>query len=123
MKIGLDLDGTVYAHPEFFAELIKSMTEAGHEFYCVSSHGRDQWENDCERLMKKGVPAYLISPDLMQDKRHASIKIKGDTASKLDLVFDDDFRIQQFTSTPVMCPLLGGHAFPVGDRVEFKGSL
>jgi hypothetical protein len=38
MRIGLDLDGTVYQYPEFFRDLIESFHAMGHEFFCTSSH-------------------------------------------------------------------------------------
>jgi hypothetical protein len=106
MKIGLDLDGTVYAHPAFFAELIRAMAAAGHKFYVISSHGRGEWEpEDVPRLEKLGVPASLIDPSLMHHTRHGELAIKGRAADACDFVFDDDTRLRQFTRTPVFAPL------------------
>lgn len=108
MKIGLDLDGTVYAHPGFFAEMIRGMTALGHTFHCISSHARAEWESeDAPRLVRMGVPADLIDPSLMHPARHGELTIKGRAADACDFVFDDDVRLQQHTRTPVLCPLRG----------------
>jgi hypothetical protein len=107
MRIGLDLDGTVYSHPAFFAEMIRAMTAAGHSFFCISSHGRPEWEDDCRRLAKAGVPHELIDPSLMNPTRHGELTIKGKAADACDFVFDDDARLQSYTRTPVFAPLRG----------------
>lgn len=107
MKIGLDLDGTVYAHPAFFAEMISAMSSAGHQLFCISSHGRHEWEEtDVKRLTDLGVPAQLICPDLMNVVRHGDLAIKGHAADQCDIVFDDDVRLANYTKTPVMAPLV-----------------
>ena len=104
MKIGLDLDGTVYQYPEFFRELINAFAALGHEFFCTSSHARHEWPSDCERLAALGIDATKISPALMNPTRHGDIRLKARQADLLDLVFDDDARIQALTGTPVFCP-------------------
>ena len=111
MKIGLDLDGTVYAHPQFFAELIGALHPRGHRFFCISSHGRWEWDvggdagdNDLTRLRKLGVPADLIDTSLMHSDRHGDLRIKGQAASHCDLVFDDDLRLKDFTTAAVFAP-------------------
>lgn len=104
LKIGLDLDGTVYAYPDFFRDLIDSFYMAGHRFFCTSSHARSEWPEDCERLRKLGIDPDKISPDLMYAERHGHIHLKAKQADRLDLVFDDDSRIQSLTSTPIFCP-------------------
>jgi|GEM_PF-6126053 len=109
MKIGLDLDGTVFAHPRFFAALIESMHHSGHLFFCTSSHARSEWPNDCKRLRALGVNPDLIDPSLMHDRRHGDVRLKAKQADQLDIVFDDDARIQEFTKTPIMSPMTGGH--------------
>ena len=106
MRIGLDLDGTLYSHPEFFAELIAALSSRGHTFYCISSHARSDWDaTDMSRLQAMGVPAQLIDPSLMHPERHGELSIKGRAADKCDLVFDDDVRLQSHTRTPVFAPL------------------
>lgn len=117
MKIGLDLDGTVYSHPQFFAAMIVAMHAQGHEFFCISSHGRWEWDatdrepecvtgtNDVKRLSAVGIPAHLIDPRLMHVERHGHLSIKGQAADNCDFVFDDDVRLQQYTRTPVFSPL------------------
>lgn len=106
LRIGLDLDGTVYSHPGFFAELIESMSVRGHKFYCISSHGRSEWEvADVPRLTSLGVRADLISPELMHHERHGHLAIKGRAADRCDLVFDNDERLKEYTRAKVMRPL------------------
>jgi len=104
MKIGLDLDGTLYSFPEFFIPFIKQMSAVGWQFFCTSSHARSEWEKDIIRLGKMGYEPDLIDPAMMYDHRHGDIKLKAKQADLLDMVFDDDGRVQQFTTTPIMCP-------------------
>lgn len=104
MKIGLDLDGTVYAYPDFFRDLINSFSVLGHQFFCTSGHPRSEWPADCERLLALGINSDLISPDMMYSERNTHVHLKAKQADQLDLVFDDDGRIQTMTSTPVFCP-------------------
>lgn len=105
MIIGLDLDGTVYAHPKFFAELIEKLDSDYNVFYCISSHGIDEWPSDMDRLYALGIPAHLISSALMNPVRHGDLSIKGRAADQCDFVFDDDQRLQAHTKTPVFAPL------------------
>lgn len=104
MKIGLDLDGTVYSFPAFFAAFICAMNPQGHKFYCTSSHGRDEWPQDLERLFKLGIQGDLIDPSLMHHERHGDLAIKGKAADYCDVVFDDDVRLASYTRTPVFSP-------------------
>lgn len=102
MKFGLDLDGTVYAYPEFFAEFIEAMSARGHQFFCTSAHGRDMWEADCERLRSLSINPDLISPDMMYPQQHTDIAKKGAQAQQLDMVFEDDWRVQLHSDTPIV---------------------
>lgn len=120
MKIGLDLDGTVYAHPQFFAALVSAMSAAGHEFFCISSHGRHEWEKDCERLRSLGVDPSLISPDMMYPQRHGDVSKKSAQADQLDVIFDDDFRVQLGTGTVQFAPLRGGNSFVTPKGVIYR---
>lgn len=104
MKIGLDLDGTVYQYPDFFRDLIESFHAMGHQFFCTSSHARSEWPEDCQRLQAIGIDPDKIIPDMMYPERHGHVHLKGKQADQLDLVFDDDARVQGFTRTPVFCP-------------------
>lgn len=108
MRIGLDLDGCLYSHPGFFAALIESMAAQGHEFFCTSSHARSEWPDDEIRLQSLGINSSLISPDMMYDERHGELAKKGVQADRLDIVFDDDGRVQSHTQTPVICPPVDG---------------
>ena len=112
MKIGLDLDGTVYGYPEFFKEFIPAMVARGHQFFCTSAHGLDVWPQDCERLRALGIDPDMISPSLMFPLSHTELSKKGWQASQLDLIFEDDPRVQKFTRTPVF-------ALPRVDRQDY----
>lgn len=120
MRIGLDLDGTVYAHPEFFREMIHAMSAAGHLFFCISSHARNEWPDDRERLNAIGINADLISPEMMYDVRHGDVSKKSRQANQLDVIFDDDFRVQCGTMTVQMCPLRGGNSHATPNSVVYK---
>lgn len=113
MRIGLDLDGTLYAHPKFFAALIPAMHAAGHEFYCTSAHSRSNWDAagyqgqppDRERLLALGIPAELIRPDILHQEPHGDLAIKGRACDQCDVVFDDDPDLQHHTKALVMRPM------------------
>ncbi|HSG72067.1 MAG TPA: hypothetical protein VLA12_16735 [Planctomycetaceae bacterium] len=104
MRIGLDLDGCVMSHPEFFRELVESFTERGHQFFCTSGRGRDVWESKCvPDLLGVGIDPNKIDPRLMTPTVTPHVADKGRMADHLDLVFDDDAaRIQRHTNTPVL---------------------
>ena len=103
MIIGVDLDGTVYAYPAFFAEMIRAMTARGHKIVCVSCHGIDRWNaRDIAELAAVGVPADLIDPSLLAPSDHDDFVVKGKMADRCDVVFDDQgARLREHTKTPV----------------------
>lgn len=105
MKIGVDLDHTIYGFPEFFAAFIPAMTAAGHKFYCTSNHRRSQWPQDCERLRILGIDPDLIDPSLMVENPDGA-KEKGRMSDQLDYTFDDHAdHFQALTQTPIFkCP-------------------
>jgi len=108
MDIGVGLDGVLYQHPVFFGHMISAMSAAGHRFHCISSHAKDEWETDSIRLKSLGIDPDLISTELMNTTRHGSLQLKASMADRLDVVFDDDGRVQTHTSTPVICPPVDG---------------
>jgi hypothetical protein len=103
VRIGLDLDDTVFAWPEFFRELIVAMSDRGHLFFCTSGRGRAAWESEIvPQLLALGIDPDLINPSLMTPERTPHVTDKARMADQLDLVFDDDAgRIQRHTHTPV----------------------
>jgi len=107
LKIGVDLDHTVYGFPGFFVPFIAAMVEAGHKFYCTSNHLLRQWPEDEKRLRALGIDPKNIDPSLMQtgpvDEGAAN---KARMAEHCDFVFDDAAdRFQSLTKTPVFkCP-------------------
>lgn len=112
MKIGLDLDGTVYGYPEFFREFIPAMVARGHQFFVTSAHGRDVWDKDCEMLRALGIDPDMISPSMMYQTSHTDLEKKGQQAKQLDVVFEDDPRVQRFTNTPVFAmPEVGKRSY------------
>jgi glycosyltransferase involved in cell wall biosynthesis len=120
LKIGIDLDGTLYSHPEFFGAMLTAMVADGHEFYCISSHSRLEWYKDERKLRLLGINPELIKSDMMYDERHGHIHLKAKQADTLDFIFDDDFRVQALTNTPQFCPLKGGNAKVSGDKVIYE---
>ena len=113
MKIGLDLDHTVYGFPEFFKEFIPAMISRGHEIYCSSNHTQEKWKNiDQKKLQKLGIDPNTINYSLMPMKpvigtnKEHRYKHKAIIANLLDVVFDDHANIiQEHTQTPIFgCP-------------------
>lgn len=105
MKIGVDLDHTVYGFPEFFVAFISAMSAAGHKFYCTSNHRRSQWPEDEKRLRKMGIDPSLIDPSLMVESPDGA-KEKARMSEMLDINFDDHAdHFQHLTTIPVFkCP-------------------
>lgn len=120
LKIGLDLDGMLYANPDFFGAMITAMFKDGHEFYCISSHAKKDWDQDQRKLKLLGINPDMIKSDMMYEERHGHIHLKAKQADKLDFIFDDDFRVQQLTKTVQFCPLRGGNAKVIGDKVVYE---
>lgn len=107
LKIGVDLDHTVYGFPSFFAAFIPTMSSAGHKFYCTSNHLKDKWPQDRERLRGLGIDPDLIDPSLMQEgPKDEGAENKARMANECDFVFDDAAKaFQHLTATPVFnCP-------------------
>lgn len=112
MKIGLDLDHTIYGFPEFFAAFIPAMVAAGHEIYCTSNHTREQWEKRDRRILKRlGIDPDLIDPRYLPDNPvvgpslKARQERKADVADNMDIVFDDHAdKFQWETRTPIFRP-------------------
>lgn len=88
MKIGIDLDHTVYGFPVFFAAFIEAMSAAGHQFYCTSNHPRSEWPKDKVRLIKLGIDPNLIDPSLMVEEPDGA-KHKAAVTDQVDVNFDD----------------------------------
>jgi hypothetical protein len=106
MRIGLDLDGTVYNHPACFAEMVVAFHARGHTFHCISAHGLDEWlVSDVHRLRAIGIDPDLIDSSLLHPTRHIHLHLKGKAADRCDLVFDDDSRLMDYTKTPVFSPM------------------
>lgn len=106
MRIGFDLDQTVYGFPEFFRVLIPPLHAAGCKLYCTSNHLRGQWPDDCERLRALGIDPDMLDPSLMQQgpKDHGWAHKKW-MAQHVDYMFDDFEGLQDLTQTPVfICP-------------------
>lgn len=106
MKIGVDLDATVYGFPEFFRAFIPAMVAAGHEIYCTSAHAREDWPLDRDRLRALGIDPDMINPGHMQPRNvRRCPRMKARMANHLDIVFDDDAEaIQRYTRTPIFKP-------------------
>jgi len=129
MKIGLDLDGTLYGFPKFFKAMIESMVRDGHEFFCTSNWQRSKWDWHRKKIAYLDIDPDLISPELLDNERHFLRKDgpqnKARMADLLDIVFDDHAdHIQHLTATPIMkCPAKIGKKRPSDEEVENKGII
>ena len=109
MKIGIDLDHTVYGFPDFFREFIPAMVVRGHKFYCTSNHTQSEWPRDREILRGLGIDPDMIDPCYLPTRPVAGKTVedrqarKAPSADLLDIVFDDhaDF-INPHCKTPVV---------------------
>lgn len=124
MKIGVDLDQTVYGFPEFFGPFITIMSASGHKFYCTSNHNKSQWIDDERRLRKLGINPDLIDPSLMFENPEGA-KEKAWMSDQVDITFDDHAdHFQQLTTTPVFrCPGEKAKESPIIDEEKKLGEL
>lgn len=102
MKIGIDLDDTLYKYPEFFKMLMQGTAE----FYCTSGHTIQQFEaEDRQRLTELGFDVDKLDLSLLADGDHGGLsgkEWKAKIASQLDFVFDNHADVfQPLTKTPI----------------------
>lgn len=92
MKISLDLDGTLYHHPDFFRELMRLFLAAGHEVGILTGHRMDSGDHDIEKLIALGFPRpsfyFGRTPDYMH-LNGAHYKSMIIAREGIDIHFDD----------------------------------
>lgn len=104
MKIGFDLDGTLYQFPDIFKKLCEALHGFRHDLYIVSNHSSEAWQADSERLAKMGFdPRWFDISLLSPAEGDATVgRKKALMADKMDMVFDDmNVNFQYLTNTPV----------------------
>jgi hypothetical protein len=102
LTIGIDLNGTVYGHPDFFRAFIEAMHAAGHRLVCISVHGKGQWEpNDKPQLRSLGIDPDKIDVSLMPE-RFQDYAAKLTVINQCDFCFDDHPEMfQHLTKVPI----------------------
>ncbi len=81
MKIGVDLDATITAYPEFFSLFTKAMTDAGHEIHIITNRPPGTEEFVAEELAE-----YDITYQTIKITREKAGYI---TAQGISVLFDD----------------------------------
>jgi hypothetical protein len=108
LRIGFDLDQTIYGFPHLFREIIPALAKAGHKIYCTSNHSQQTWkETDEQRLRSLGIDPALFDISLMRQRgtNTDGPANKARMAEHVDLVFDDFDVMNDLTKTPVFtCP-------------------
>lgn len=91
MKISIDLDGTLYAHPVFFRELMSLFQAAGHQVGILTGHKAESESHDRKKLLADG-----FSPDFYLGRTPAYMPLNGSVfkrnmivAHNIDIHFDD----------------------------------
>jgi hypothetical protein len=56
VKIAIDLDGTAWAYPSFFAELMRALQARGHQIGILTSHHESLREADLRLFAARGFP-------------------------------------------------------------------
>lgn len=82
-RLGLDIDETITAYPEFFAVLTDSLIKNGHEVYIITGT-----EEECEPLRKKFIEEMGIQYTKFISTGGAS-KLQYALDHDIDLVIDD----------------------------------
>jgi hypothetical protein len=81
MKIGVDLDATITAYPEFFNAFTKAMTAAGHEIHVITDRPPGTEMFIAEQLGAYGITYHTIR--IARDKAAYII------AEGISVLFDD----------------------------------
>ena len=103
-RIGLDIDGTITADPEFFARVSRKWLDAGREVHIVSSRSPEARSQTLSELKQLGVDftavqllpnysaAQTLCPHLELDWYHRHLWLKVDYARKHGITHfvDDD---------------------------------
>lgn len=92
MKIAIDLDGTAWSYPSFFAELMRALQARGHKVGILTAHNWKLQEPDLHLFRARGFP----TPDfyLAKTAEEAGIpsrewKPKVMQEQGIDWLFDD----------------------------------
>ena len=104
MVIGLDIDGTITRHPEFFSLLSQSMVNAGHKVIIITF--RENYRATKDYLGQCGI-AYseLITSTLESCFEHGVDEWKGVVCRKygVEIFFEDDLRVIKHIEQSTLC--------------------
>lgn len=94
MRIGIDLDGTAWAHRELFKAMIHGFIACGHEVGIVTAHNERLKEADLDLWDARGflAPSFYIAKSADGRELHVPPEIwKPEMMKKhnLDYLFDD----------------------------------
>lgn len=91
MKISVDLDGTLYAHREFFNLVFSLFQSAGHQVGILTGHNDDSQAHDLDKLMHMGIypDFYLGRPVEYQPLNGSIFKRDMIREHSIDIHFDD----------------------------------
>lgn len=91
MKISIDLDGTLYDHPEFFCEFVRLFQAAGHQVGILTGHKAEHEQHDRDKLT-----VLNIHPDFYLGRTPEYMPLNGSIFKRdmirqhdIDLHFDD----------------------------------
>ncbi len=108
MIVGLDIDGTITRHPEFFAFLSRALKRAGHKVVVITF--REDRQNAASDLAQWGV-AYskLVTWSHQENDCAAMDQWKGKVCGALnvELLFDDDPQVIANLSANVVGLMVG----------------
>lgn len=89
MNVGIDIDGTITASPEFFSVLTKALKAAGHKVYILTFRDRNRY-----RVLTE---VYLMQNDIDYDEifmgeHEVNPELKKGWAEELDIdiIFEDN---------------------------------
>lgn len=92
LKISIDLDGTLFAHRDFFCELMRLFQSAGHDVGRLTGHKAEAKEHDLAKLAADGFPApsfYLGRPPDYMPFNGSIYKRDMIREHGIDIHFDD----------------------------------
>ena len=89
MKIGLDLDDTITAMPEFFSVLSKALTKAGHKIYVITYRNKTDRMDTVQELREFGIEYEKLFCSDWNNEDMGPYKARIAREVGLDLMIDD----------------------------------
>ena len=94
MKISIDLDGTLWAHMDFFRNFMKAIQLQNHKVGILTGHNLENKQHDIDKMIANRfpIPDFYYGKETDQDKatNGAYFKARKIKEENIDIHFDDN---------------------------------